>query len=120
VFLDEVGLGERLAHARREFQPLTGCAGREASPGEHGPGVIDVLAEVRFRVRRRIGGDHVEPAGQVVGGPAGADYPGADNGNAAYRFVDGHIDSSSPGGIRERLSRPALPTEAFSSLSDLN
>jgi hypothetical protein len=62
VFLDEVGFAERPAHTRRELQPLTGCAGREASPGEYGPGVIDVLAEVRFRVRRRIGGDHVETA----------------------------------------------------------
>src|SRR5262249_6051508 len=88
VFLDEVGFGERPAHVRRELQPLTGCAGREASPGEYGPGVIDVLVEVRFRVRRRIGGDHVEPAGHVVGGPAGTDYPRADDGDAANWFVE--------------------------------
>ena len=88
VFLNEVGFGECPAHTRRERQPLTGCAGRETSPSEYGPGVIDVLAEARFRAGRRIGGDHVEPAGQVVGGPACSDHPRADDGDAANWFVE--------------------------------
>jgi len=61
VLLDEVCLGERLAHVRRESQPIAGSTGRdEPGLGELGPGVVDVLAEVRLRVGRRIGGDDVE------------------------------------------------------------
>ena len=51
------------------------------------PGLVDVLAQVGFRVRRRIGRDDVEAARQILGRPTRADDSGADDGDAVNWFV---------------------------------
>ena len=90
VFLDEVGVGQRILQARRERQTIAGCAVRQADAGQQRPGFIDVLAKVGLGVRRWIGRDDVEAACEIVGGPARADDAGADDSNAVNRFVERH------------------------------
>ena len=90
VFLDEVGLRQRLLHVRGEGQAVARRARREADGVELPPRLVHVLAQVGFRVGGGVGRDHVEAARQVLGGPARADDPGADDGDSVDGFVEGH------------------------------
>ena len=65
-------------------------ARRKADGFELSPRLVNVLAQVGFRVRGGVGRDHVEAARQILGGPARADDPGADDGDPVNGFVEGH------------------------------
>src|SRR5580658_1858672 len=87
VFLNKVGVGERLSHTWFEGQAVTRCAGSQAILAEGPPGFINILAKAGLGIRHRIGCSYVESARQVVCGPASADNAGADNCDAINRFV---------------------------------
>ena len=78
---------QRLLHVRGEGQAVARCARRKADGFELPPRVVNVLAQVGFRVRGGVGRDHVEAARQILGGPACADDSGADDGDSVDRFV---------------------------------
>ena len=90
VFLDEVGLRQRRLHVRGEGQAVAHRSRGEADGFELPPRLVNVLAQVGFRVGGGVGRDHVEAARQVLGGPARADDPGADDGDSVDGFVEGH------------------------------
>ena len=90
VFLNEVRRRQRLLHVGREGQLIPGRAGGQADARQHLPRLVDVLAELRLRVRRRVGGDHVEPARQIECGQACADDSGADDRDGVNGLVVGH------------------------------
>ena len=56
--------------------------GEQSDGRQRRPSLVNVLAQIHFRIRRRVGRDHVEPARQILGRPAGADNTGADDSDA--------------------------------------
>ena len=54
------------------------------------PRITDVLPQICFRARRRIGGDDIKSPGEILGCPACADDSGADNRDATNWFVERH------------------------------
>ena len=76
---------------------------------EHLPRVVDVLAQIRFRVRRRIGRNDVEATREILGRPARADDTGADDGDPANRFVESHDHFSVTGDVQRRRCRRGFP-----------
>src|SRR4029077_12470250 len=97
VFLNEVGIRDGFLHVRSEAQAAARCSWRKTENREKFPGVVHVLAQVLFSVRRWIGGNHVEPAGKVLRCPARADDPGTDNRDPANRFLEWHSQISFEG-----------------------
>ena len=79
VFLDKVGLRDRVVHIGSEGQPVAACTGSQPNDGEQFPGLVDPLAQVGLRVGRGIGGDDVKPLRQILRRPTGADQAGTDD-----------------------------------------
>ncbi len=83
----------------RLISGLNASRSREA-PGERRdlrqqwPRIIDILAQVRFRLRSRISRNHIESASEIVRGPTCADHPGTDDRDSMHRLIQGHFGNS--------------------------
>ena len=69
---------ERVCHS----DAVAAGSGFEAEPLHRRPHLVEGAGELGGRIGRRVPGDHVHPLAQEMGGPPGADHPGADDTHA--------------------------------------
>jgi hypothetical protein len=81
---------------------------------ERWPEPVDECAQTFLSAIRRIGRSYIEPFGEEIGGPTGANHPGTDDGDPARYWSQAHLQT--PGNTRlnwaSRVATSAWPSSA--------